>query len=72
MDVSPHDYSEDIPIEDTLEPTLEDTTPPWKMNPPCKLLLRNPKFLSMPYQFLNTTNLEINWLHQAPQSDCVD
>jgi hypothetical protein len=37
-------------FEDTLEPTLEDTTPPWKMKPPCKLLARNPKFLSMPYQ----------------------
>jgi hypothetical protein len=26
MDVSPHDYSEDILIEDTPKPTLEDTT----------------------------------------------
>jgi len=28
MDVSPHDYLEDIPIEDTPKPTLEETTPP--------------------------------------------
>jgi hypothetical protein len=28
MDVSPHDYLKDILVEDTLEPTLEDTTLP--------------------------------------------
>jgi hypothetical protein len=28
MDVSPHNFLEEIPIEDTPEPTLEDTTRP--------------------------------------------
>jgi hypothetical protein len=33
-----------------LNQTWKTPPLPWKMNPPCKLLVRNPKFLSMPYQ----------------------
>jgi hypothetical protein len=49
MDVSPHDYSEEILVEDTPEQALEDTTPSMEEEAPLQDPPRNPKFLSMPY-----------------------
>ena len=36
MDVSPHDYSKEIHVDDTLEPKLEDTTHPMEVESPCE------------------------------------
>jgi len=43
MDVSRHDYSKDIPLEDTPEPTLEDTTPPMEDEAPLQAPCEEPQ-----------------------------